>query len=195
MALLAMEVVMAVCCGFFAGWTGSGWLGPAVPRRWCAAGCALGFAPLPALGQGCAAGAVVVWWLVCLALADCSVRLLPNVLTLPGAAVVLAASAFVGRGGPAFLGALCFAGLYAVIHFVSPKSMGAGDVKLAFGLGALCAAVQPAAVLLVALLSSLISGVAAIAVLLWRRRAPPVGVAHGASMCLAAYAVLALCSV
>ncbi|MGL6235358.1 MAG: prepilin peptidase [Segniliparus sp.] len=201
MALFVIEVAAAACCGLVAGQAGAALLGSAAPRWWCEIGCALCFAPLPALGAGallgpsaisrlCAAAAVV-WWLVCLSVADLSVRRLPDALTLPGALGCVAAAAVLGRGGAALVGALCFAGAYFVIHLVSPRSMGAGDVKLALGLGALCAAVHPLAVLLVALLSSLISAFFAIVVLLGRRRAPPGTVAHGASMCLAAYAVLA----
>ena len=206
MAACVVEIAAAACCGLFAGALGARLLGPAAPRWWCEIGCVFGFAPLPALGSvfpsgpsggpsgvpGAVAGAVVVWWLVCLAVADLSVRRLPDVLTCPGAWGFLAAAAVVGRGGDALAGALCFAGAYFVIHLVSPRSMGAGDVKLAFGLGALCAIASPAAVLLVALLSSLISALFAVLLLLWRQRSPPGTVAHGASMCFAAYTVLAL---
>ena len=44
------------------------------------------------------------------------------------------------RGLPAIVGALALTGGYLVVHLVSPAAMGAGDVKLAIGLGALTGA-------------------------------------------------------
>jgi leader peptidase (prepilin peptidase)/N-methyltransferase len=191
MALFAILVPVAVCCGFLTGRAGARLLGGAVPRWWCETVCAIGFAPLPACGHWAFAAAAVVWWLCCLAASDLAVRRLPNILTASGALAIVACAFVLGRGVPACVGALCFAGAYFVTHLVSSASMGMGDVKLAVGLGALCAAVRPSAVLLVALLSSLFSGLAAVIVLARRQRSPPSTVAHGASMCLAAYVVLA----
>ncbi|ADG98383.1 peptidase A24A prepilin type IV [Segniliparus rotundus DSM 44985] len=190
MALFAILVLMALCGGLLAGRAGSKLLGGAVPRWWCETGCAVAFAPLPACGPAAFAAAAAAWWLCCLAVSDLAVRRLPNMLTASGAAAIVSSAFVLGRGSPACVGALCFSGAYFVIHLVSPASMGAGDVKLAFGLGALCAAVRPPAVLLVALLSSLFSALAAVIVLMRRQRSPPSTVAHGASMCLAAYVVL-----
>ena len=76
-------------------------------------------------------------WLAALSCYDIRQRRLPNLLTLPGAAVILLAAAVAGRGWPALAGAAALAGLYLLVHLVAPAAMGAGDVKLAIGLGGL----------------------------------------------------------
>ena len=132
---------------------------------------------------GCMA---VLVWAVALSAIDIRHRRLPNPLTLAGAVVLPGVAAVVGRGLPALAGALALAALYLLVHLVAPTAMGAGDVKLALGLGALtgafgadvwaCAAV--AAPLLTALLG------------LARGRGGPLP--HGPSMCLASLAVVGL---
>ena len=77
------------------------------------------------------AGAFVSAWLVVLCVYDIRERRLPNWLTMPGALAILAVAAAVGCGVPALLGAIGLAGLYVVVHLISPAAMGAGDVKLA----------------------------------------------------------------
>ena len=42
-----------------------------------------------------------------------------------------------GAAWPALAGAAALAGLYLLVHLVAPAAMGAGDVKLAIGLGGL----------------------------------------------------------
>ena len=132
---------------------------------------------------GCVA---VVVWAVTLSAIDIRHRRLPNPLTLGGAVVLPGVAAVAGRGLPALAGALALAALYLLVHLVAPTAMGAGDVKLALGLGALtgafgadvwaCAAV--AAPLLTALLG------------LARGRGGPLP--HGPSMCVASLAVVGL---
>ena len=80
------------------------------------------------MGAG-VAGVSVLAWLVVLSLYDIRERRLPNWLTVPGALAILAVAAVAGRGVPALVGAIGLAGLYLVIHLISPASMGAGDVK------------------------------------------------------------------
>ncbi|MEZ0365724.1 prepilin peptidase [Mycobacterium sp. pUA109] len=82
------------------------------------------------------AGAVLLW-LGALSGYDAVCRRLPNWLTLPGAVSILAGAALAGRGGPAAAGALALAGVYLLVHLVVPTALGAGDVKLALGVGAL----------------------------------------------------------
>ena len=79
-------------------------------------------------------------WLAVLSLYDIRERRLPNWLTMPGAVLILAVAAVAGRGAPASLGAIGLAGVYLIVHLISPASMGAGDVKLAAGVGGLTGA-------------------------------------------------------
>lgn len=80
---------------------------------------------------------MLLGWLGLLIGYDIAQRRLPNVLTLPGAVVILAVAAGAGHGLPALAGAMALAGLYLLVHLVSAGAMGGGDVKLALGLGAL----------------------------------------------------------
>lgn len=127
-----------------------------------------------------AAGAVLLW-LVLLSACDIRRRRLPNLLTLPGAAVILLSAAVAGRGVPALAGAAALTGAYLAVHLVAPAAMGAGDVKLAVGLGGLAGRFGPDVWFLAALgaplLTALVGGVA------WWRGARTVP--HGPSMCLA----------
>ncbi|MBZ4571149.1 prepilin peptidase, partial [Mycobacterium avium subsp. hominissuis] len=83
-----------------------------------------------------AAGAVLTW-LAVLSCYDIRQRRLPNALTLTGAAAILAAAGLAGRGPAAQAGAAALAAIYLLVHAVAPGGMGAGDVKLALGVGAL----------------------------------------------------------
>jgi leader peptidase (prepilin peptidase) / N-methyltransferase len=128
-------------------------------------------------------------WLAMLSLYDIRQRRLPNWLTVPGAIVVLAVAAAAGRGGPALCGAAALAGLYLVIHLVAPAGMGAGDVKLAVGLGALTGAFGYDVWVLAAVGAPLLTAVVACWTLM--RRAETT-VPHGPSMCLATVAATML---
>ena len=117
---------------------------------------------------------------------DLRQRRLPNWLTLPGAAVVMLVAAAAGHGLPAVLGGAALAGLYLVVHLAAPTAMGAGDVKLAVGLGALTGCFGVEVWFLAALGASLLTAV--IAVVPRCGRAVP----HGPSMCAASVAAIAL---
>jgi leader peptidase (prepilin peptidase) / N-methyltransferase len=123
-------------------------------------------------------------WMVALSCYDLRQRRLPNALTLPGAAVVLALAAVAGRGLPATTGAMALSAVYLVVHLCAPAGMGAGDVKLAVGLGGLTGAFGVAPWLLAAIGAPLLT-VSCAALL--RRRALP----HGPAMCLATALALA----
>ena len=129
--------------------------------------------------------AAVLAWAAALTVHDFRRRRLPNALTLPGAILILAVAAGQGRGPPARCGALGLAALYFAVHLASPGAMGAGDVKLAVGLGALTGAFGPDVWLLGALGAPALT---ALFGLLARVRTLP----HGPSMCMASLAAAAL---
>ena len=132
-----------------------------------------------------AAVACALVWLMALAVYDVRRRRLPNALTLPGAVVVLVVAAFEGRGVDALLGALALTVPYLLVHLISPAAMGAGDVKLAIGVGALTGAVGTDAWVLAAVGAPLLTVVWGVLTL--RSRVP-----HGPSMCAATVAAVAL---
>jgi len=136
-----------------------------------------------------AGGAAVAGWAVALSVVDLRQRRLPNPLTLGGAAAILAAAAAGGRAGPALIGALALAAAYLAIHLAAPAGMGAGDVKLALGLGALTGALGSGVWALAALAAPLLTAMAG-AVSAIRGRGGTV--AHGPSMCAASLAAAAL---
>jgi leader peptidase (prepilin peptidase) / N-methyltransferase len=126
--------------------------------------------------------------MVTLTAVDVREHRLPNALTLTGAALILAGAAAAGRGLPALIGALALTSGYLLVHLLSPAAMGAGDVKLALGLGALAGAFGVDAWLCAALGAPMLT---ALWGLLSRRRVLP----HGPAMCTAtAVAVLLVIS-
>src|SRR5699024_8984018 len=76
-------------------------------------------------------------WLAVLSGYDIVRRRLPNWLTVPGAVAIVTVAVEAGCGGAALAGAAALAGVYLIVHLGRPAAMGAGDVKLALGLGAL----------------------------------------------------------
>jgi leader peptidase (prepilin peptidase) / N-methyltransferase len=140
------------------------------------------------MGAG-VAGACVLAWLTALSMYDIRERRLPNWLTMPGAAVVLGLAAAYGRAVPAILGAVALFAVYALVHLVSPAAMGAGDVKLAIGIGALTGTFGSDVWVLAAVGAPLLTaGLAAVAVVRRSGRTVP----HGPSMCLTAVTATAL---
>lgn len=128
---------------------------------------------------------LVAAWLAALTFYDLRERRLPNVLTLPGAVLILTVAAGTGRGLPALAGGCALAAGYLLVHLVSPAGMGAGDVKLAIGVGALAGVFGAGAWLLAALGAPVLTAVWGVAA---RRRVLP----HGPSMCLSTAAALTL---
>ena len=135
------------------------------------------------------AGTFVSAWLVVLCVYDIRERRLPNWLTMPGALAILAGAAAVGHGLPALLGALGLAGLYVVVHLISPAAMGAGDVKLAVGVGGLTGAYGFDVWALGAVAAPLLTAIWA-CLCVFRRS--ETAVPHGPSMCLATVAATTL---
>ncbi|PND56663.1 prepilin peptidase [Mycobacterium sp. ENV421] len=128
-------------------------------------------------------------WAVALTVFDVRQRRLPNSLTLPGAVMVFLGALACGRGLPALTGALALAAFYLVVHLVVPDGLGAGDVKLALGVGGLTGAFGFDVWLLAALGAPVLTAVLAVAVAVRNRTA---SVPHGPSMCLASLAAAAL---
>jgi leader peptidase (prepilin peptidase)/N-methyltransferase len=140
------------------------------------------------VGAGLACACVLAWF-TALSAYDVRQRRLPNALTLPGAAVVLAVATVAGRGLPAFAGAATLLLLYLGVHLAAPSGMGAGDVKLAIGIGALTGSFGADAWVLAALAAPLLTGLWAVAFAL---RSSAATVPHGPSMCVAAAAAVAV---
>lgn len=124
---------------------------------------------------------VVLAWLAALSYYDIKQRRLPNLLTLPGAAVVLVGAAVTGRGMPALAGATALTAMYLLVHLLAPTAMGAGDVKLAIGLGALAGCFGVEVWFLAAQAAPVLTAVMGV-VGLWRGVHT---VPHGPSMCVA----------
>jgi leader peptidase (prepilin peptidase)/N-methyltransferase len=125
-----------------------------------------------------ALSALVLAWLMLLSCYDIRQRRLPNLLTLPGAGGILLGGTIAGRGLPALAGATALAALYLLVHVVAPTGMGAGDVKLALGVGGLAGCFGAGVWFLAALAAPLLTALCGI---LCAKRALP----HGPSMCLA----------
>ena len=135
---------------------------------------------------GCAA---VIAWAAALSVTDIRRRRLPNALTLPGAVAILAGAAAVGSAIPALLGGLVLAGLYLLVHLADPTGIGAGDVKLALGLGALTGTYGFPVWFLGALGAALLTVVVGVVAIL---RHHSTCVPHGPSMCVASLAAAGL---
>jgi leader peptidase (prepilin peptidase)/N-methyltransferase len=140
------------------------------------------------MGAG-VAGVCVLTWLATLSVYDLRERRLPNWLTMPGAALILGVAAANGRGASAMLGAAALFVVYALVHLVSPAAMGAGDVKLAIGIGALTGTFGSDVWVLAAIGAPLLTAGCAVVVVVRRSGNT---VPHGPSMCLAAVSATAL---
>ena len=140
------------------------------------------------MGAGLA-GVCVLVWLVMLCVYDVRERRLPNALTLPGAAVILGVAAAAGRGMPALLGGVALFAVYLLVHLVAPAAMGAGDVKLAIGVGALTGLFGVDIWAVAALAAPLLTAAWAIVAVVRRAEST---VPHGLSMCVAAATACAL---
>jgi leader peptidase (prepilin peptidase)/N-methyltransferase len=121
---------------------------------------------------------VVLLWMGALSCCDVRRRRLPNFLTLPGAAAILLGAAVAGRGLPALAGAAALSGTYLLVHLLAPAAMGAGDVKLAIGLGGLAGCFGAPVWFLAALGAPLLTALVGV-------RSGMRAVPHGPAMCLA----------
>jgi leader peptidase (prepilin peptidase) / N-methyltransferase len=128
-------------------------------------------------------------WMAALTWYDVRQRRLPNWLTLPGFAVIMLGAAGSGHGSAAALGAALLAVAYLPVHAAAPAAMGAGDVKLALGLGALTGCFGGGVWLLAAIGAPLLTAMIGVAA---RRGRSATSVPHGPSMCAASAMALAL---
>ena len=136
-----------------------------------------------------AAACLVLAWLAALSCYDIRERRLPNALTLTGAAAILVVATMAGRGPAALGGTLGLTAIYLAVHCAAPRGMGAGDVKLALGLGALTGYFGIGVWFLAALGAPLLTaGIGAVA----RLRGDTATLPHGPSMCLASAAGVGL---
>ena len=127
---------------------------------------------------GCGA---LLAWATALSFFDIRERRLPNALTLSGAAVLLVVAVVTGHGATALSGAQGLSGLYLVVHLAAPAALGAGDVKLALGCGALTGALGTEVWVLAAVGAPLLTAVGGVLAALRGRNTVP----HGPSMCAA----------
>ncbi|MFF0813908.1 prepilin peptidase [Rhodococcus sp. NPDC003318] len=134
--------------------------------------------------------AVFAAWCAWLSVSDLRTRRLPNAVTLPGAAVILAAAAVGDHLRPALVGGCLLAGGYLLVHLARPAAMGGGDVKLALGLGAVTAMAGPQAWLAAAVGAFVVTACVGGALRLAGR--PVAHLPHGPSMCLVSLLALAL---
>ncbi|MFI6167020.1 A24 family peptidase [Nocardia sp. NPDC051052] len=144
--------------------------------------------------------AALLAWCVVLSVIDFRRRRLPNPLTGGGAVAVFGYALSTAQYTAALLGAVLLAVPYLLVHLVLPAAFGAGDVKLAVGLGAAAALGGGQAWVWAALAAPLLTACAGIAVLGLRRIRTPtdlpeaphrIAIPHGPAMCLATICALA----
>lgn len=139
---------------------------------------------MPRMLIGCAAG-----WMATLSCYDVRQRRLPNWLTIPGFAVVMVVAVGSGHGRAALAGAAALGLVYLLFHLSSPASLGAGDVKLALGLGALTGCFGADVWWIASIGAPLLTAVVAVLARSgWSARTVP----HGPSMCVASAGAVAL---
>lgn len=153
-----------------------------------------------------AAFCLLIAWCLLLAVIDLQARRLPNALTAVGAAAVFLYALSTGQLATAVIGAALLTIPYLVTHLIWPAALGAGDVKLAVGLGAAAALAGSTAWTWAAIAAPLLTGVAAVVLLTGYRLRVALGrtvgrarpelagrlVPHGPAMCLATVAAMAL---
>lgn len=131
----------------------------------------------------------VLAWMSALSCYDIRQRRLPNWLSIPGFVGIMLASAGFGHFPAALVGAVGLGAVYLAVHLVAPAAMGAGDVKLALGLGALTACFGADVWMLAALAAPALTVVVGVVARVgWSLRAVP----HGPSMCAASAAAVGL---
>jgi leader peptidase (prepilin peptidase)/N-methyltransferase len=132
---------------------------------------------------------LVLVWMAALSRYDVRQRRLPNRLTIPGFAAITLGAVGAGHGRAALVGAAALAAVYLLVHLLAPAAMGAGDVKLALGIGALTGCFGAGVWLLAAIGAPVLTVViGTVARIFWSARTVP----HGPSMCAASVAAMGL---
>ena len=115
--------------------------------------------------------------LVALSLIDLDTFLLPNRIVYPLTVAVVAlfgVAALAGDDGAAFwralIGGLCAFAVFLLLHLISPRGMGFGDVKLSFVLGVSLGWVSGALVFLGIFLAFLVGSVVSVLLIATKRR-------------------------
>lgn len=138
-----------------------GWLAAGLATLWALAGWRVSTGHLPWWWLPIPLS--VAWLAVLLTAVDLKHRRLPNALTLPAYPLVATTLAMAtAQGGAqvaqgALIGATALCGTYLAIHLISPKAMGAGDVKLSGTQGAVMGAVGLPAVVVGTTLAALLT--------------------------------------
>ncbi|MEU0500840.1 A24 family peptidase [Nocardia sp. NPDC005998] len=141
--------------------------------------------------------ALLVAWCAALTAVDLRQRRLPNALTTSGAVIIFGYALFTTQFTAATVGAVLLAVPYLLVHLIAPAALGAGDVKLAVGLGAVAALGGAQVWVRAAIAAPVLTAAFGLAVLtLWRirsgvNRAGPRALPHGPAMCLATVLSLA----
>ncbi len=132
---------------------------------------------------------LVLVWMVALSNYDVRWRRLPNLLTIPGFAAITLGAVCAGHGRGALFGAAALAAVYLLVHLLAPAAMGAGDVKLALGMGALTGSSGADVWLLAAIGAPLLTAmIGTVGRIFWSAKTVP----HGPSMCVASVAAMGL---
>lgn len=171
------------------------WCELAVGLGWAACGCLWAEDRLPTHCLPLLLG--LSWLAVAAGATDLLHRRLPDVLTLPALPIAVLMTVPLGLAPMwrAVWGAFALFGVYLAVRVAAPAALGAGDVKLAAPLGAALGAVSWSAVLVGAVLASVLTAVLGIGNWLVRARLrhteprAPTGLPHGASMLASAWLV------
>lgn len=191
--LIAASVVAGAGAGWAARRTAGLFVGTVRPG-WCEVVCAVGVAATVGTGSAATASWVLPcalafwWWCVSLAVTDLCARKLPNLLTLPGFLAIVGVGAATGSAAAAVIGGVLLAAAYLAVYLGAPGGVGAGDVKLALGVGAAAGLAGGGAWVLAAGLAPALTALAGCIVLAVRRSAPPLP--HGPAMCVATLVAL-----
>lgn len=141
--------------------------------------------------------AFLVAWCSMLTICDIRQRRLPNALTAAGALIIFGYALFTRQFTAAVVGSVMLSMPYLLVHLIAPTALGAGDVKLAVGLGAVAALGGAQVWVRAALVAPVLTATFGLVVLAhWRirsgaDRAGPHALPHGPAMCLATVLSLA----